>query len=79
MKQKIDRMSWSGFSRFYLIIALVTLTGSGFLWQTGRELFTEEREKAEALTPEEAAAGHGTRRHLPLIYGFGYYGYHGGK
>lgn len=67
---------FSGFGRFYLVVAAVLVGGSLYLWFGGQELFTEKREKAEATAPDNTP---GVNHHHRRIYGFGYIGYHGGK
>ncbi len=65
------------FSRIYLVLAVIIVGGSVYLWHSGTELGTEARDHAEASAPDNAPPG-GTHmmRHR---YGFGAYGYHGGK
>ena len=43
---------FSGFGRFYLVLASVMVGGTLYLWFGGQELFTEKREKAEATAPD---------------------------
>lgn len=62
------------FGKLYLALSLFLVGGSIYLWLTGTELGTEEREKAEQTSPDHTAGG--THHHR---YGFGLYGYHGGK
>ena len=71
-------MAWSGLSRLYLVVALLLGGGTVYLWLSGQELFTEEREQADAESAEEVAAGHVDQHHRHR-YGFGVYGYRGGK
>lgn len=63
-------------ARFFLVLALFLVGGTGYLWFGGQELFTEEREKAEASAPDNTP---GARVYPRYRYGFGYIGYHGGK
>ena len=67
---------FSGFGRFYLVLASLMVGGTLYLWFAGQELFTEAREKAEASAPDNTP---GVHNHPRRRYGFGYIGYHGGK
>lgn len=69
-------MKLSGFGRFYLALSALMVGGTLYLWFAGRELFTEDREKAEAGAPDNSPGVHNTHRR---IYGFGFIGFHGGK
>jgi len=66
----------SFFSKFSLAVTLLLVGGTLYLWFDGKELFTEDREKAEATSPDHTPGSVG---HSRRIYGFGYIGYHGGK
>ncbi len=66
----------SFFSKFSFVLTAFLVGGTLYLWFGGKELFTENREKAEATSPDHTPGSVG---HTRRIYGFGYIGYHGGK
>lgn len=69
-------MRMSFLSMVYAVVMAFVVGGTSWLWYGGRELFTEDREKAEAASPDNAP---GARVYPRYRYGFGYIGYHGGK
>ena len=69
-------MKLSFFGGLYLALALFLVGGTTWLWYGGQELFTEDREQAEAASPDNTP---GVRNHPRHRYGFFYIGYHGGK